>query len=94
MRRHFALLAALGLLAALTPALAEWKKPQAAPPMSRERQREWATNPGLLGFTEGVMTLDDPCNGGKHPHLTKAAQWYEFCGYVIPPDLPRDPLLF
>jgi hypothetical protein len=67
-----------------TPALAEpWQKPPAAPPMTKERQREWATNPGLLGFTEGVMTLDDPCNGGKHPHLTKLAQWQEFSGYVI-----------
>ena len=42
--------------------------------MSKERQREWVTNPGLQGFTEGMATLDDPCDGGKHPNLTQAPQ--------------------
>ena len=40
------------------------------------------------------MTLDDPCNGGKHPHLTKLAHWYEFCGYVEPAGLLRDRTLY
>ncbi len=62
--------------------------------MSKERQREWVTNPGLQGFTEGMATLDDPCDGGKHPNLTQAPQLYEFCGYIEPAGLVRDRTLY